>query len=102
MKKHHRRFEEVLRDALKNPAFQQEWEASEAQYRLIDLLIAERLKQDLSQRDLARRAGIKQPSLARIESGSVMPSLQVLARLAKGLGTHLTISFDSKNTMGYA
>jgi ribosome-binding protein aMBF1 (putative translation factor) len=101
MKKHHRRFEEVLRDALKNPEFRQEWETSEAQYRLIETLISERLKRDLSQRELAKKAGIKQPSLARIESGSVMPSLQVLAKLAKALGTKLQISFEANGEISY-
>jgi ribosome-binding protein aMBF1 (putative translation factor) len=102
MKRHHRRFEDVLLDALKNPKFRQEWEASEAQYRVIKLIISERLKQDLSQRELARKAGIKQPSLARIESGSVIPSLHILGKLAKALGTQLEISFKANSETSYA
>ncbi|MGH2408294.1 MAG: helix-turn-helix domain-containing protein [Candidatus Limnocylindrales bacterium] len=40
----------------------------------------------LSQRELARRTGIAQPAIARIERGSVSPRLDTLERLLAGAG----------------
>lgn len=88
-----RKFENVLQDALKDPAFKQEWKASATQYKLIKTIISKRLKLNITQEQLARKAGLKQPSLARIESGSVMPSIKTLHRIASALGTKLEIEF---------
>lgn len=55
-------------------------------------LIALREARELSQRDLARRAGIAQPMIARIESGKAKNlELKTLARLAAALGARINI-----------
>lgn len=43
----------------------------------------------LSQRDLAEVSGVKQPAIARIESGSVVPRADTLDRLLKSCGQEL-------------
>lgn len=45
-----------------------------------------RRRAGLSQRALAVRAGIPQPSIARIESGRVIPSVETLDRLLRATG----------------
>jgi transcriptional regulator with XRE-family HTH domain len=47
-----------------------------------------RRRAGLSQRELARRAGVPQPTVARIESGVVVPRVDTLDRLLRvcGLG----------------
>lgn len=82
----HRTFGQVLADKLRNPEFKKEWEASELQYQVIEAIIAERLKRKMSQEELAKKAGLKQPNLARVESGSVVPSLITLQKLARAFG----------------
>jgi HTH-type transcriptional regulator/antitoxin HipB len=82
----HRRFEDVLRDKLKNQKFKKEWEATELQYQVIEAIIAERLKRNMTQEELAEKAGLKQPNLARVESGSVAPSITTLSKIAKAFG----------------
>ena len=89
----HRRFEVVLREALKNPALKKEWDATETQYRLVETIIEARLSNKLTQAELASKAGLKQSVLARVESGSVMPSLATVSKIATALGRHLKISF---------
>jgi transcriptional regulator with XRE-family HTH domain len=42
-----------------------------------------RLRAGLTQRDLAARAGISQPGLARIESGRVLPRIDTIQRLLR-------------------
>jgi transcriptional regulator with XRE-family HTH domain len=44
----------------------------------------------LTQRGLARLAGVPQPSVARIESGSVVPRVDTLDRLLRWCGRELT------------
>ena len=50
-----------------------------------------RRKAGLTQRELARRAGIHQPAIARIESGSVIPRVDTLDRLLRGCGYSLEV-----------
>lgn len=45
-----------------------------------------RRQQNLTQEQLAERAGIHPTFVSRIESGRAMPSLDVLARVARALG----------------
>ena len=44
-------------------------------------------------RELAQRCGIKQIAFARLESGNANPTLEMLKRVAEGLGKQLRISF---------
>ena len=43
--------------------------------------------------ELAKRIGMKQPQLAKIENMTSIPSLSTLNRYAKGLGLVATVSF---------
>ena len=48
----------------------------------------------LSQRQLAERAGITQPGVARFEAGGMTPTIPVLERLARALGLQLTVALS--------
>jgi transcriptional regulator with XRE-family HTH domain len=50
------------------------------------LLKTARRSRRLTQRDLARRTGIAQPTIARIESGRENPRLQTVERLLEACG----------------
>lgn len=58
--------------------------------RIVKLL---REKRGLTQDDLAERAGTKQPSIARLESGRVIPRLDLLEKIATSLGLVLDVRF---------
>jgi ribosome-binding protein aMBF1 (putative translation factor) len=49
---------------------------------------------NLSQTELARRAGMTQPQISNIEGGDSVPTLPLLTRLAKALDASLTIDLD--------
>jgi transcriptional regulator with XRE-family HTH domain len=49
-----------------------------------------RLKRGLRQEDLARKAGIARPNIARLERGTHLPSTETLRRLAAALGVSLS------------
>jgi transcriptional regulator with XRE-family HTH domain len=54
-----------------------------------DLLRAARLRAGLTQRDLAKRAGRPQSSIARWETGAMQPSLETLRGLLRACGFDL-------------
>jgi HTH-type transcriptional regulator / antitoxin HipB len=50
-----------------------------------------RLALGLSQTELARRAGMTQPGLSRLEAGGTVPTIPVLERLARALNAELVV-----------
>lgn len=85
-------FEEDLKKRLKNPKFRKEWEDSEVEYQLSCRLIEARLKNKLSQRDLAKKVGTSQAAISRIEGMNGNPSLSLLKRISAALDSKLQIS----------
>ncbi len=92
--KKHPTLDDVLTDELKDPTFRALWEAGEARRKVVSALIGERIKRKLTQAELAQKAGLKQPSLARVENGHVNPSLAMLSKLARALNMRLDIHFS--------
>ncbi|MEQ8224605.1 MAG: helix-turn-helix transcriptional regulator [Candidatus Eremiobacterota bacterium] len=88
-----RTWKEVKKDLLKAPEFAREVENLRPEYELISQIIQLRIEQNVTQEELAKRTGIKQSNISRLESGSYNPSLQFLKKIAKGLGKDLSISF---------
>jgi transcriptional regulator with XRE-family HTH domain len=50
---------------------------------------------DLSQRELAKRAGTSQPAIARYERGAAAPSWATVERLATACGRNLRIEVEA-------
>ena len=87
-------FQDHLKESLKDPEFKKAWEESEAEYLLAKELINARLKQNLSQRDLAKKVKTSQAAISRIESMNGNPSLALLKRIATALNVKLQVSFS--------
>ena len=51
-----------------------------------------RVRANLSQRELAQRAGTSQSAVARIESGAVSPSFETVRRLVEACGFELRVT----------
>lgn len=88
--------EDDLKKRLKDPEFRQLWQESEVEYQLARKLIEKRLKQKISQRELAKRVKTTQAVISRIESMSSNPSLGLLKRVAKALDSRLEIRLVPK------
>jgi len=71
----------IVKKALENPKVQTGYEALEEEYALIRQLIDLRIERGLSQRQLAKRAGMQQLVIARLEGGKTA-SLRTLKRVA--------------------
>lgn len=52
----------------------------------------------LSQRQLAEMVGTRQPNIARLEAGDVLPTLGTLDRIADALGLKLEVGFSTTKT----
>ena len=53
-----------------------------------------RLQKEMSQEELAKKAGIDQSDLSKIERGTLHPSVKMLIKIAKGSGLKLKLSFE--------
>jgi len=83
-----------LKKRLKNPAFKKAWEESEAEYQVSRALIAARIKDKLSQGDLAKKAHTTQAVISRLENMSANPSIGLLQKIAEALNVKLKIQFE--------
>lgn len=79
--------------ALQNPDVKREYDALEPEYDIIQAMIDARKSQNLTQKELSDRTGITQADISRIEKGTRNPSLEMLKRLAHGLGMQLKVEF---------
>lgn len=76
---------------MKDPEFRQEYEALEPEYRLASSVIQLRLSKGWSQEELAQKLQTKQSAIARLESGTALPSLSTVKRVAKALDADLEL-----------
>ena len=95
-----RKHKDILKEKMKDPAFREEWKASEPEYQIIRAIIEGREALDMSQQELSAITGIAQSDISKLENGNANPSLRTLQRLANGLGRtiHLDIIPDEKPT----
>jgi len=82
---------DVLADALKDPAFRQEWDRTAFARAVAQRVIAYRIDHNLSQAELGKRLKMAQSAVARLEAGDHEPSLTTLIRLARRLGIEFHI-----------
>jgi HTH-type transcriptional regulator / antitoxin HipB len=70
------------------------YEQARLRYELAEAIRGRREELGWSQRQLAERAGMTQPGVARFEAGGTTPTLPLLERLATALGLTLTVSLE--------
>ncbi len=92
--RHHPSWREVRDTFLADPDVQQAYQDLAPRFSVVRQLIALREQHGWTQRELADRAGMKQPQLARLERGQVEPKLDTLQRLAGAMGCRVRVSFE--------
>jgi HTH-type transcriptional regulator / antitoxin HipB len=83
---------EVRAARMERPAAAEAYEQARLRFELAEAVRSRREELGWSQRQLAERAGMTQPGVARFEAGGTTPTIPVLERLARALGLQLTIS----------
>jgi HTH-type transcriptional regulator / antitoxin HipB len=77
---------------IERPAAAEAYEQARLRFELAEAVRSRREELGLSQRQLAERAGMTQPGVARFEAGGTTPTIPVLERLARALGLQLTVA----------
>ena len=86
----------MLEKQLEDDEFRKEYEAIQPEMDVIRAIVDARASQNLTQKELAERTGINQADISKIENGTRNPSLNLLKRLADGMGMTLKIEFIPK------
>lgn len=88
--------DELLEEYMENPEFKKEWEDCEAEFNMIQALIDARKSRHMTQKQLAKRTGIDQADISKIETGNGNPTVRLLQRLAAGMDMTLKLEFIPK------
>jgi len=87
---------EMLSEEMKNDEFRKEYEAIQPELDVIRAMVDARNSVNMTQKELSERTGISQADISKIENGTRNPSLNLLKRLAEGMGMTLKIEFVPK------
>ncbi len=88
------KFEDFLARELERPEFKKWWDEYGPGFDAGNLLIALRYDLDLTQQQLADRAGVKRSYIARIENGDANPTVKSLARIVVAAGRRLRLTAE--------
>lgn len=91
-------FKDFLNEQMQDPEFRKEFEYLQPEFDVIRAMVNARTSQNLTQKELAERTGINQADISKLENGTRNPSLNLLKRLADGMGMRLKIEFIPKRT----
>lgn len=80
-------------ELLNDPETKAEFEALRPHYEIVSQIIKARSEQGLTQEELAARTGLQRSNISRLESGNYNPSIEMLSRVAQGLGMELHVEF---------
>ena len=90
------RYDDYLQEQLKNPDVKKEWDDLQPEMDVIRAIVDARTSQNMTQKELAERTGINQADISKLENGTRNPSVNLLKRLADGMGMALKIEFVPK------
>lgn len=80
---------------LADPEVRAEYDALGPEFIIARELIGARARAGLTQDEIASRMGTTQSTIARLESGRVIPSMRSIERYAKATGSRVTIRLES-------
>lgn len=83
-------------EQMQDGEFVKEYEAIQPELDVIRAIVDARTSQNMTQKELAERTGINQADISKLENGTRNPSVNLLKRLAEGLGMALKIEFVPK------
>lgn len=89
-------FEDYKKQQMQDPELVREYEAIQPEMDVIRAIVNARTSQNLTQNELAKRTGINQADISKLENGTRNPSVNLLKRLAEGMGMVLKIEFVPK------
>jgi DNA-binding XRE family transcriptional regulator len=92
-----RTLKQHIREKMKNPEFAKAWHELGVEFSILEGVIKARKKARLTQQELAKRIGTKQPALSRLEKGGFeKANIETLRKIAKALDYELIVRFQPK------
>jgi ribosome-binding protein aMBF1 (putative translation factor) len=93
-----RTLKEHIREKMKNPDFKKTWQELDPEFALLETLIRAREEAGITQEELAKRIGTKQPALSRLEKGGFKKAnIETLRKIAHALDRRLVVKFEPSN-----
>lgn len=68
-------------------------EQEKVKYLVMQEFVRLRKERGITQEELSRRTGIARPNIARMENGSYNPTLEMLCRMAAGIGMKVEVNW---------
>jgi DNA-binding XRE family transcriptional regulator len=84
-------YDEFEAKLLEKPGIRKEYEALKPKYDMIKSLIERRGKLGISQTELAKIVGTKQPAISRLEKGDYNTTLSTLFKVAEALDLEISV-----------
>jgi transcriptional regulator with XRE-family HTH domain len=90
-------FREHRKELLKDKRVREEYEKLLPEYDLARSIIEQRLKKKMTQEDVAKKAGMPQSTISRIEGLTHgLPKLSTLKKIANALDAKIVIKLEAK------
>jgi ribosome-binding protein aMBF1 (putative translation factor) len=93
-----RTLKEHIKEKMKEPAFKKAWHDLDGEFEILESIIKARESAGLTQEELAKKIGTKQPALSRLERGGFQKAnIETLRKIANALNVKLVIKFQPKS-----
>ena len=91
-------FRKYLNEQLQDEEFRDEYERLEPEFSIIQAVFDARKSSRMTQKELSERTGIAQSDISKLENGNSNPTINLLQRLAEGMGMTIKLQFIPKQT----
>ncbi len=93
-------FDDLLEEELQDPEFRAEWERTALARSIALLVLRYRTEQGLSQTEFAKKLGMSQPAIARLEQASHNPTFETLIKLSIVMDLEIAIDIKPQGKQG--
>jgi ribosome-binding protein aMBF1 (putative translation factor) len=82
------------KEMMKDPKYRRAYAESEAEFQIASQMIEARIKQNISQEELAKKINTGQAVISRLEGMCSKPSISLLERVARALNIKFNITIQ--------
>lgn len=86
--------EELEKELMKDPEFVKEYNKLETEFQIAGQMIEARIKQNITQEELAKKVKTGQAVISRLEGANAKPSISLLERVARALNIKFNITIQ--------
>lgn len=87
---------ELKKELFKNPKVRNAYNDLQPEFAIVQAIIDARVKNKITQEELAKRMGTGQAVISRLENANAKPSLSLIQRLADALDLKVELKFSPR------